>query len=610
MRRGTHIMIYGSVCSGIEAATVAWHPLGWRAAFFSEIEKFPRAVLAERWPDVPIHGDFTTIDEGDYEQIDLLVGGTPCQDFSVAGLRAGLAGDRGNLTLEFANLSQRLRPRWLVWENVPGILSIDGGAALRLFLDMLEDLGYILDIDILDAQFFGVPQRRRRLFVCGQRSDDLIRQRTDSSALTIAQCWLEILHGILLALLPEYASGPEFSASPSRSRDGIARRMKLFDFPGETENSAPLRENLIDALARYLTERSISVAPRGVGGRVPIREDRSTASETDRPSSHIVESLRMSLVESCEVMRSFTTSTETSGTTLQQIYTCSQAALHIARLIARLNPSSPCFWNAASSALTTLEAFTNYARWTGRSLFGDVERRSSWRHFIRQAERSSNALRRIGVRDFGKVLPLSESLRGDPPPRREAGQDVARPIAGCAEGGSGWCGDADTADNLISFHGSQDPDISDDVTHPIGSQSNGFGQYIAFGIDSDCIDRSGEGADKTPGKRSGLGIERELAQAIRAKRPGAVAFAVQEIRRSAAHQNQSASGGFQVRRLTVEECERLQGFPDGYTLLPGHSSDGPRYRALGNSMCVNVMSWIGCRIELVQALLKEDCRAT
>ncbi len=110
-------MIYGSVCSGIEAATVAWHPLGWRPSFFAEIEKFPRAVLAHHWPVAPIHGDFTTIQADDYEPIDLLVGGTPCQDFSVAGQRAGLDGERGNLTLEYARLARRLRPRWMVWER-------------------------------------------------------------------------------------------------------------------------------------------------------------------------------------------------------------------------------------------------------------------------------------------------------------------------------------------------------------------------------------------------------------------------------------------------------------------------------------------------------------
>ncbi len=91
-------MRYLSVCSGIEAATCAWHPLGWQAAAFSEIEAFPQAVLAHHYPTVPLHGDFTTIEGDEYGAIDLLVGGTPCQDFSVAGLRAGIAGERGRMT--------------------------------------------------------------------------------------------------------------------------------------------------------------------------------------------------------------------------------------------------------------------------------------------------------------------------------------------------------------------------------------------------------------------------------------------------------------------------------------------------------------------------------
>ncbi|MEE4107768.1 MAG: DNA cytosine methyltransferase, partial [Halieaceae bacterium] len=110
-------MKYGSVCSGIEAATAAWHSLGWEPSFFSEIEAFPRAVLQHHYPNVPLHGDFTTIQDGDYEPIELLVGGTPCQSFSVAGLRKGLDDERGNLALEYLKLAQRLRPTWLVWEN-------------------------------------------------------------------------------------------------------------------------------------------------------------------------------------------------------------------------------------------------------------------------------------------------------------------------------------------------------------------------------------------------------------------------------------------------------------------------------------------------------------
>jgi DNA (cytosine-5)-methyltransferase 1 len=164
-------MKYGSVCSGIEAATAAWHPLGWQASFFSEIEPFPRAVLAHHYPHVPLHGDFTTIKGDQYEPIDLLVGGTPCQSFSVAGLRGGLDDDRGNLALEFLRLADRTRPRWLVWENVPGVLSSNGGRDFGSILGGMVELGYGIAYRVLDAQYFGVAQRRRRVFVVGYLGD-------------------------------------------------------------------------------------------------------------------------------------------------------------------------------------------------------------------------------------------------------------------------------------------------------------------------------------------------------------------------------------------------------------------------------------------------------
>jgi DNA (cytosine-5)-methyltransferase 1 len=162
---------YGSVCSGIEAATVAWEPLGgFTPAWFAEIEAFPSAVLAARWPDVPNLGDFTKIGP-EHGPIGLLVGGTPCQAFSVAGERAGLDDPRGQLTFEFLSLAGRLRPRWIVWENVPGVLSIDGGDVFAAFLQGLAQLGYGFAYRVLDAQFFGVPQRRRRVFVVGYLGD-------------------------------------------------------------------------------------------------------------------------------------------------------------------------------------------------------------------------------------------------------------------------------------------------------------------------------------------------------------------------------------------------------------------------------------------------------
>jgi DNA (cytosine-5)-methyltransferase 1 len=167
LSRGARLMRYLSVCSGIEAATVAWHPLGWTPAAFSEIETFPRAVLAHHYPDVPCHGDFTTIGADEYGPIDLLVGGTPCQSFSIAGLRGGMADERGNLALEYLRLADRTRPRWLVWENVPGVLSSDGGRDFGAFLGGMAELGYGFSYRVLDAQFFGLAQRRKRVFVVG-----------------------------------------------------------------------------------------------------------------------------------------------------------------------------------------------------------------------------------------------------------------------------------------------------------------------------------------------------------------------------------------------------------------------------------------------------------
>ena len=164
-------MKYGSVCSGIEAASVAWKPLGWSCAFVSEIEPFPCRVLAHHYPDVTNRGDMTRYMEWPDDAIDLLVGGTPCQSFSVAGLRAGMADPRGNLALVFLGLVGRARPRWVVWENVPGVLSSNGGRDFGAFLGGLGQLGYGWAYRVLDAQYFGVAQRRRRVFVVGCLGD-------------------------------------------------------------------------------------------------------------------------------------------------------------------------------------------------------------------------------------------------------------------------------------------------------------------------------------------------------------------------------------------------------------------------------------------------------
>lgn len=190
-------MIYGSVCSGVEAASLAWEPLGWNPAWFAEIEPFPSAALAHHWPHITNLGDMTKIAtavlKGDVVAPDILVGGTPCQAFSVAGAREGLADDRGFLTIKYVELANAIDqkraaagavPCITVWENVPGVLSSKDNA-FGAFLGFLagedcelvppgkkwENAGCVLGPQraiawrILDAQYFGVAQRRRRVFV-------------------------------------------------------------------------------------------------------------------------------------------------------------------------------------------------------------------------------------------------------------------------------------------------------------------------------------------------------------------------------------------------------------------------------------------------------------
>ncbi len=167
--RKTH-MIYGSVCSGIEAVTVAWESLGFQPAWFAEIDPFCSALLAHHYKNVSNRGDFTRI-ESDGTAIDILAGGTPCPSFSVAGRRRGLEDARGQLAIEFCRLAGRLRPRWIVWENVPGVLSSNFGRDFSSILGALAELGYGCAWRVLDAQFLGVPQRRRRVFVVGHLGD-------------------------------------------------------------------------------------------------------------------------------------------------------------------------------------------------------------------------------------------------------------------------------------------------------------------------------------------------------------------------------------------------------------------------------------------------------
>lgn len=160
-------MKYISLFSGIEAATVAWEPLGWEPVAFCEIDEFPSAVLAYRFPNVPNLGDITKVDWSGYRgEVDLVVGGSPCQSFSIAGNREGLKGE-SCLMFEYIRAVREVMPRYFIWENVPGALSSEKGSAFGQLLREMDALGYGLAWRVLDAQFFGVAQRRERVFLVG-----------------------------------------------------------------------------------------------------------------------------------------------------------------------------------------------------------------------------------------------------------------------------------------------------------------------------------------------------------------------------------------------------------------------------------------------------------
>jgi DNA (cytosine-5)-methyltransferase 1 len=397
-------MKYGSVCSGIEAATAAWHSLGWQASFFSEIEPFPRAVLAHHYPHVPLHGDFTTIKGNEYGAINLLVGGTPCQSFSVAGLRGGLDDDRGNLALEFLRLADRTRPKWLVWENVPGVLSSNGGRDFGSILGGMVELGYGVAYRVLDAQFFGVAQRRRRVFVVGYLGD-----------------W-------------------------RRASAVLFERHSLQGHP------APRREK------GQKPAPTISARPTGGGG--------------------------------------LGTDFDLDGGLVARCVTTREGRRH--------DPS--------------LETFI-----TGT--------------LCNNGEAAGNATQQDAENGF--LVPI-----------------IAGTMKSCASGG----GQSNSADHAAAGYM---------IPVAFDLYKRHQGQAVAGTI---CRDSFVGGAGGRP---------------------------------EGAAQGHFLQNGLGVRRLTPRECERLQGFPDDYTLVPHRgkpAADGPRYKALGNSMAVPVMRWIGERIAEVEAL--------
>lgn len=550
-------MKYGSVCSGIEAATVAWHPLGWEPVFFSEIEPFPCAVLAHHYPHVPNLGDMTKFERWSDHAIDLLVGGTPCQDYSVAGLRAGMDGDRGQLTLVFVKILGRYRPTWFAWENVPGVLSSNGGRDFARFLGELtgrsveppedgwKNAGivegapgcYGIAWRVLDAQFTrtcefpaAVPQRRRRVFVVG---------------------YLE---------------------------DWRAAAAVLFDAESLQGNSAPRRQ-AGQGTARDVAQSLVS-SGRGVGRAGETRGQDPVVAVSD-----VIGALNNSGGNAYP------------GQTLQDA-TVGQLIPTVANpLTARMHKGV----NTTGDEGQTMIASAAAPSLTGNP-HGDNESREG--------------------------LLVAHALRAEGFDASEDGSGRGTPLVPVA----------DTLTAGMSKSAARMPQEQ--------------GALVPIAIQERAIS---ENPDAGP---DGAGVRTDgAAYTLEARQvPQAVAFAENsrgEVRlaggNGAVAPQLSTGGGkpgqghaaiaenWRVRRLMPRECERLQAFPDDYTRVPGAGGgwrdvdpeedldelralglplrlkgnqwrvsdpDGPRYKALGNSMAVNVMQWLGERIALVDQIIR------
>ena len=576
-------MRYLSVCSGIEAVSVAWGPLGWQPAMFAEIDPFCCWLLRSRYgASRPVHmpsphytsdrkeakrraaairnivalpadgavvnaGDFTKIGADDVGTIDLLAGGTPCQSFSVAGKRAGLDDPRGNLTIEFARLAGRLRPLWLVWENVPGVLSIDDGRTFGAFLGMLVELGYGVAYRVLNAQHFGVPQRRRRVFVVGHLGG-----------------W----RGPATVLLERHSLSGH--PPPRReARQGAAGGVEVGPAGGRLTDTAPT----IDAGCKDGFIRN----QLGVG----------VLSSTDESETLIAHALSADGFDASEDGTG-------RGTPVVPVAICT------AHTQSNGSGLSDDVAHTLESGGAQAVAFAQNSRDEVRLHGGDGKTIGA---LAAQPGAKQQSYIAFSAKDYGADADnVAPTLRG-------MGHDRSH-----ANGGG---------QVAIAFTQNQEGDVlSGDVMQSLGTNANATGRNaptVAFtlhGSDgtvsaASSTDVAGSLRTRAPGS-----IENSSTTAVLQEQPVAWSGELTASTDMAGTLQRGGEGGridgvmtpqMAVRRLTPRECERLQGFPDDYTLVEYRgkpAADGPRYKALGNSMAVPVMRWIGERIAAVDAILR------
>jgi DNA (cytosine-5)-methyltransferase 1 len=492
-------MKFGSVCSGIEAASVAWHPLGWTAAWLSEIEPFPCAVLKHHYPKVPNLGDMTKFKEWKIESnINVFVGGTPCQSFSVAGLRKGLDDPRGNLMLTYLAIAKQHRPRWLVWENVPGVLSSADGRDFGSFLGGLAICGYGFAYRVLDAQYFGVAQRRKRVFVVGYLGD-----------------WRPAA-----AVLFERHS---LQGHPAPSREK------------RESSAASFRSGVAEVCPTIGCELAKQVNNQMVGNAEAFYIPEPIAFPANLSGTQ----------------HASTTNLAPSMGALNPTAVMQPIPLNTMNLLGREIDDGRRGFGIGESGdpCPTLTKHHSHAVCQPIPIHDQATR-----HAGKNGEKTMGKGNGLGIGQPGD--PMNTLTKGDH-------HAVAYNIA---PGKGKLKDDIHVTDAYIA------KTIDASGSNPSMHQG-GAAIVQPVGVDIFNAAFSGEVAVPLTNRSDGTGTGPTVMQSMA------------------------------VRRLTPIECERLQGFPDHYTDIKPKGKptpDGPRYKALGNSMAVPVMAWIGKRIQEVE----------
>ena len=570
-------MRYGSVCSGIEAASVAWHSLGWEAQWFSEIEHFPSEVLKYRFPNVPNLGDMTQLNQFQQfneQPIDLLVGGTPCQSFSVAGLRKGLADPRGNLMLTFLSIADKRRPKWILWENVPGVLSSNGGKDFSTFLGALGELGYGFAYRVLDAQHFGVAQRRRRVFVVGYLGD----WRPAAAVLFESE-------SLQRDSKPSRKKRQEIATDAqggfgTTGNPKISNALCAHDYKGprpEADRGAPV---IIEQVAQPKAAAFI-VAKGSTSRSIGYREENAPTLVADQGNNSAV--LCPSPVAQPIPINTMTVMGRPSD------------ELNPRMGIGIGNPNDPCptLTKAHSHAVAQPIA----AHKVSPTITAKMQGMSGWapynetEHLVPVAQPIAVDWRTTQV-DIEKTGTLKT--------------DLAKM--------SGPCIAVDTYNQTVNH----------ETTQTI--RANTSTEHIGAVMQPTIIDRAafnqGQNAQYEPRIEEG-----QTMPSLVAKGPHAVAnpkvfdwqsggdargLDLKDTAQLQRCQTPALLHTMAIRRLTPKECERLQGFPDDWTKIPYRNKpadqcpDGPRYKACGNSMAVPVMRWIGERIQMIENYLNPN----